>query len=197
MKLKSAICVFLLQIFVLSPVLYSENNKVAIVEFQNKAETIITANRWTMAEDLAKELKKKNKKIQTVSRKDILKQLKELSWEGDRLSQEQEGKLASSGIKYVVYGNIARWRVRSSWSGGEVRDPAEAMLVFSFDVMDLTTGERLQSFTVEGGASGEVGYIRDGDPAAFDDDRYEQEMYDATEVALKKAAGTLSDLLQQ
>jgi hypothetical protein len=201
MKTHTVISVFLFHIILIQPVVHSEDsNKVAILEFQNNAETIISKNRWTMAEDLAKELRKKNKKIEIVSRKEILKLLKELSWEENRLNQEQEGKLASIGVKYLVYGDIEHWRVRSpstarSSANREVQESAEAMLVFSFDVLDLSTGEVMKPITVEANASGEVGLIREGDPAAFDEEKYEQETYDATEVALEKAAAKLAPVL--
>ena len=87
-----------------------ESNKVAILEFQNKAERIISVNRWTLAEDLAKSLRKKNENIETMKRKDILKTLKELSWSGPRLTMAQEKAIAGMGVRYLVYGTIAEWR---------------------------------------------------------------------------------------
>jgi hypothetical protein len=109
MKIGSVIC---LSFFLFTGQVYGagETNKVAILEFQNKAERIISVNRWTMAEDLAKSLRKKNENIETMKRKDILKTLKELSWSGPRLTMAQEKAIAGMGVRYLVYGTIAEWR---------------------------------------------------------------------------------------
>jgi hypothetical protein len=196
MKLK-AICVLLFQIFLFSPVVHSESSsKVAILEFQNKAGTIIITNRWTMAEDLAKKLRKKNKNIQTVSRKDIMNRLNELSWSEERLSQDQEAKLTSLGVKYVVYTSIVQWRSHGEFSNTEVQDASEGNVILLINVVDLTTGESVKTFTADGAATAETGFIVERDPASFtDENQSEDQMYEATKVALIKATDILADVL--
>ena len=195
--MKSAICVFLLHTFLFLPVLHSENrSKVAVLEFQNKAGTIIITNRWTMADDLAKRLRKKNNEIQTVSRKEILKQLKELSWNEERLNNVQEAKLASLGAKYVVYASIVQWRIHGDYSNTEVQDASEANVILLINVVDLASGESVKSFTVDGAATAETGFIVERDPASFaDENESEDQMYEATKVALIKATDILVDVL--
>ena len=195
--MKSAMCVFLLHTFLFLPVLHSEKrSKVAVLEFQNKAGTIIITNRWTMADDLAKRLRKKNNEIQTVSRKEILKQLKELSWNEERLNNVQEAKLASLGAKYVVYASIVQWRIHGDYSNTEVQDASEANVILLINVVDLASGESVKSFTVDGAATAETGFIVERDPASFaDENESEDQMYEATKVALIKATDILVDVL--
>ena len=172
-----------------------DSTKVAVIEFQNDAGTIITTNRWTMADDVGKRLRKKNKNVQLISRKDILKQLKELSWNDGRLVPEQEGRLTELGAKYVIYGSIVHWGTSGIYSDPQVQDAVEANVIFAINVIDLTTGNSVKSFTVDGRSTGETGFIRDGDPAAFEDDTDSQELYDATEVATIKAGDILAGVI--
>jgi hypothetical protein len=194
MKSFTATCLFLLWFgSVLQP---AEKDKVAFVEFQNKAGTIITTNRWTMAEDLAKTLRKKNNAVQTVSRKEILKRVGELKWGDDRLNHEQEAELAALGARYVVYGTIAHWRIHGVYSNTEVQDASESNVIFLINVVDLSSGESIKSFSVNGAATGETGLIHEGDPADFvDETQADDQMYEATEVAINKAADILAETL--
>lgn len=189
----AAVCVLL---FAFTVALYAaDTQKIAIIEFQNKAGTIIQTNRWTMAEDLAKRLRKQNKQIQTITRKDILKRLNELEWNDERLNSVQEAKLADLGARYAIYGSIVDWRVHGVYSNTEVQDASEARVALKLDVIDLTSGNSIKSFAVAGFSTGETGMILEGDPASFNDpNQSDQQMYDATEAALIKAADILSEM---
>jgi hypothetical protein len=162
--------------------------KVAILEFQNKAERIISVNRWTMAEDLAKFLRKKNENIETVKRKDILKTVEELSWSGARLTMAQEKAIAGMGVRYLVYGTIAEWRSRGAVNDAYREAVPEATVIFSFDVVDLSTGKVVKNFITDGRATGKMGRIETEDPFDTDDTKHEEAFHDAREVALHKAA---------
>ena len=196
MRHSTAVCVLL---FVFTAAIHAENKtKVAFVEFQNKAGTIIQTNRWTLADDLAKRLRKKNKKVETLSHKEITKHLKELEWEEDRLTRGQERILSELGAKYLVYSDIVHWRIHGQYSNTEVQDASEAQVIFAIRVIDLTTGEMLRLFRADGGATGETGHIVEGDPASFtEEDDSDLQMYDATEVALIKAGDILAEIIAQ
>jgi hypothetical protein len=187
MKLASVIC---LSFFILTGRAQGaeETNKVAILEFQNKAERIISVNRWTMAEDLAKFLRKKNETIETVKRKNILKTVEELSWSGTRLTLAQEKAIAGMGVRYLVYGTIAEWRSRGAVNDAYREAVPEATVIFSFDVVDLSTSKVIKNFTTDGRATGKMGRIETEDPFDTDDTKHEEAFHDATEVALQKAA---------
>ena len=195
MKVFPAACVLLLTI---STSVFAAEAKttVAFVEFQNKAGTIITTNRWTMAEDLAKAVKKKRKNIEIVPRKEILKQITdELNWNDERLDEAQEAKLITLGANHAVYASIVHWRVHGEFTNTEVQDASEANVVFLINVVDLASGNIVKSFTAQGAATGETGFIHEGDPASFiDETQAEDQMYEATEVAIDKAADILAEL---
>ncbi len=179
-------CVALL-LFIVPAYAAEETHTIAIPEFRNKAERIIIVNRWTMAEDLAKFLRKKDDRFRTIKRKDILKAIGEFSWMGDRLTSDQEKAIASLGARYLVYGTIAQWRATSEANNPAKPPLPEATVVINFDVVDLSTREIIQNFTTDGRTSHRVDVQQD-DPMDFDDSKHEEALYDATEVALIKAA---------
>ena len=187
MKLASVICLTLF-LFIGRTDAAEETNKVAILEFQNKAERIISENRWTMAEDLAKFLSKKNENIETAKRKDILKTVEELSWSGTRLTMAQEKAIAGMGVRYLVYGTIAEWRSRGAVNDAYREAVPEATVIFSFDVVDLSIGKVIKNFNTDGRATGRLGRIDSEDPFDSNDTKHEEAFHEATEVALQKAA---------
>jgi hypothetical protein len=186
---------FLLAFYCTQAATYAaESPNVAIPEFQNRANAIITANRWTMVEHLGKELKKSNKQAKIMSRKDMLKALKELSWNGDRLNSDQESKLAQSGIRYILYGSVVHWRLAGTTRGLERADPREVRIVYSIDVIDLKSGKRIKSITADGTATGELGNIRD-EAESLDEGSLDQEIDEARRIASRKAANLIAPLL--
>jgi hypothetical protein len=69
-------------------------------------------------------------------------------------------------------------------------------VIFLINVVDLSSGESVKSFSVNGAATGETGLIHEGDPAAFvDETQADDQMYEATEVAIDKAADILAETL--
>ncbi|MCI0413640.1 hypothetical protein L0222_12675 [bacterium] len=194
MKLFSACLVLLL--FIAPVYAAEETHKVAILEFQNKAERIISVNRWTMAEDLAKFLRKKNETIQTAKRKDLLKTVGELSWADSRLTLAQEKAIAGMGVQYLVYGTIAEWRTRGPVNDAYREAAPEATVIFSFDVVDLSSGKVIKNFTTDGRATGRMGRIDTEDPFDTDETKHEESLHDATDMALSKAAHEILKILQ-
>ena len=195
MKLASLFCLGLL-LFISRAYAAEETYALAILEFQNKAERIISVNRWTMAEDLAKYLRKKNDKIEVVKRKDLLKTVEEPSWQGTRLTLAQEKAIAGMGVRYLVYGTIAEWRTRGAVNDAFREAVPEATVIFSFDVVDLSTGKVVKSFTTDGRATGRLGRIETEDPMDTDDTKHEESLRDATDVALSKAAHEILKILE-
>jgi hypothetical protein len=194
MKLASLIC-FTLFLFIGRANAVEETHKIAILEFQNKAERIISVNRWTMAEDLAKFLKKKNENIETVKRKDLLKTVQEPSWVGTRLTMAQEKAIAGMGVRFLVYGTIAEWRTRGAVNDAYREAVPEATVIFSFDVVDLNTAKVIKNFMTDGRATGKLGRIETEDPFDTDETKHEEALYDATVVALHKAAHEILKIL--
>jgi hypothetical protein len=172
-----------------------ETYKIALLEFQNKAGRIISVNRWTMAEDLAKFVRKKNENIEIVKRKDLLKTVEDPSWIGTRLTPGQEKAIAGMGVRYVIYGTIAEWRTRGPVNDAYREAVPEATVVFTFDVVDLSTSKVIKNFTTDGRATGKLGRIDTEDPFDTDDTKHEEALYDATQVALHKAAHEILKLI--
>jgi hypothetical protein len=194
MKQAPVICLTLF-LFIVQAHAAEEKHIVAILEFQNKAERIISVNRWTMAEDLAKFLRKKNENIETVKRKDLLKTVEEPTWAGTRLTLAQEKAIAGMGVRYLVYGTIAEWRTRGAVNDAYRVAVPEATVIFSFDVVDLSTSKVIKNFTTDGRATGKLGRIETDDPFDTDETKHEEALYDATEMALSKAAHEILKIL--
>lgn len=179
------------------PVLANQNSKIAILEFQNDAGTIIQKNRWTMAEDLGKYLKKKDKRLQAMKKKEVIKALHELSWEGDRLEPAQEAKLLESGAQYAVYGKVVMWRVKPFLQVQSGFHSSVTTVQYSLELVDLESGKVIRTLIVDGTATATIGKDEEWheDPMDTDESKYEDRFEEASETALQKAARDITGLL--
>lgn len=178
--------------------LAAEPARVAVPEFQNNSEKILTISRSDLAVWMAKELERTHH-FKTLDRNKIAGVIKDADWDEDRLSHATEARLQEMSARYVLYGSISEWRIEEAvisrrFSG--TRSPQSGSpavtVVFSVKLVDLTHADPDKDFLVDGNTIGDPEDSKYGDPPYQDNDsRFDQLFEIACKQAFRKAAQQL------
>ena len=171
----------------------AEKRIIAVPEFQNKSDRIVSISRWDLAVWTANDLKKTGE-FAPIDRKKINSVVKDATYADDRMREIDEEKLRSLSAQYVLYGTVRTWDATNSAAknrdlGGpdETTVAPAVLVVLSFDLVDLSTGKVVKSFYADGSSIGSnTKFDPQRQPDLDEDKRYEQIFEDASKYAIRR-----------